>query len=168
MWSSQRYMEMYSVGICRKEIPLTDTTWITKFTHTKFTIRILLRGHHIWLVRKFFVPCWNKVNIELRLKSNINFSQFCIVYFVFCEAVRLPLFNLEDVLLTGFAASELDIPRINVTLFRNELENPFNMPTCKIVNIIAGMTDGSAAQIYHVWYNYLMGTVFCKYLKKLR
>jgi len=82
------------------------------------------------------------------------------------EAVRLPLFNLEDVFLTGFAASALDIPRINVSQFRNELENPFDMSACKLVRTIAGMTDGSPTQIYHVWYNYLMGSILCKHLHR--
>lgn len=81
-------------------------------------------------------------------------------------AVHLPLFNLEDVFLTGFVASTLNIPRVNVTQFRNELENPFDMPACRVVNTMAGMTDGSQAQIYHVWYNYLMGKVICKRLEK--
>ncbi|CAL8122781.1 unnamed protein product [Orchesella dallaii] len=81
------------------------------------------------------------------------------------NAVNLPLFNLEDVFLTGFVASSLDIPRINVTQFRNERENPFNMSACKLIKTIAGMTDGSPTQIYYVWYNYLMGGFICKYLK---
>lgn len=80
--------------------------------------------------------------------------------------MNFPLFNLEDVLLTGFTAAKLGIERVNVTRFRNELKNPYKMAACEIVSTIAGMTDGSSIQLYYVWYNYLMGKVLCRRSRK--
>lgn len=65
-------------------------------------------------------------------------------------------------LLTGFTAARLGIPRVNVTLFRNERENPFRMSACKLLTTVSGMTRGSPIEIYHAWYNYLVGKLICR------
>ncbi|XP_035707484.1 lactosylceramide 1,3-N-acetyl-beta-D-glucosaminyltransferase isoform X2 [Folsomia candida] len=85
-----------------------------------------------------------------------------IVRPLFHEALKLPFIPLEDVLINGFAAMNLNIPRVDVPGFINEIKNPVELSACELYSsVMAGMTDGSAVQMSFVWYNYLMGRTIC-------
>jgi len=81
-------------------------------------------------------------------------------------ALTLPFIPLEDVLTTGFAAMNLGIPRVDLPGFLNEMKNPSVLPSCELIKIFAGMTDGSSTQMSYVWFNFMMGRNLCVWRRK--
>lgn len=90
--------------------------------------------------------------------ANILCSQFNQLLI---PALKLPFIPLEDVLVNGFAATNLQIPRVDVPGFINEIQNPVDLSACELNSVLAGMTDGTSIQMSFVWYNFLMGRTIC-------
>ncbi len=56
-------------------------------------------------------------------------------------ALKLPFISLEDVVVNGFAATSLNIPRVDIPGFLNEMKNPVDLSACEMNSVLAGKID---------------------------